>query len=80
MQKLEETVQPSSTTKLPVSVIIPDRNEARNLPRCVSAFWRYCAKAVPANQQLKAKMKNPQTLPARLPFPVKKRIALLLTR
>jgi glycosyltransferase involved in cell wall biosynthesis len=42
MQKLEETVQSSSAlgspTKLPVSVIIPVRNEARNLPRCLASL------------------------------------------
>jgi len=42
MQKLEETVQSSSATgsatKLSVSVIIPVRNEARNLPRCLAAL------------------------------------------
>jgi glycosyltransferase involved in cell wall biosynthesis len=42
MQKLEENLQSSSATgsatKLPVSVIIPVRNEARNLPRCLAAL------------------------------------------
>lgn len=42
MQKLEENLQSSlavgAATKLPVSVIIPVRNEARNLPRCLAAL------------------------------------------
>jgi glycosyltransferase involved in cell wall biosynthesis len=41
MQKLEETSQvrlTESTATLPVSVIIPARNEARNLPRCLQSL------------------------------------------
>jgi len=41
MQKLEEARQvrsTASTARLPVSVIIPARNEARNLPRCLHSL------------------------------------------
>jgi len=41
MQKVQENQQPataSSTAKLPVTVIIPVRNEARNLPGCLDAL------------------------------------------
>jgi hypothetical protein len=41
MQKVEENRQPrtaASTAKLPVTVIIRVRNEARNLPRSVDAL------------------------------------------
>ena len=41
MQKLEESSQlrsTDSTAKLPVSVIVPARNEARNLPRCLQSL------------------------------------------
>jgi glycosyltransferase involved in cell wall biosynthesis len=41
MHKVEESKQPRtavSTAKLPVTVIVPVRNEARNLPRCLDAL------------------------------------------
>ena len=41
MQKLEESSQVravESTARLPVSVIVPARNEARNLPRCLQSL------------------------------------------
>jgi glycosyltransferase involved in cell wall biosynthesis len=41
MYKAEESTQPRtavSTAKLPVTVIVPVRNEARNLPRCLNAL------------------------------------------
>lgn len=41
MEKLEEVRKSASTTaaaKLPVSVIVPVRNEAKNLPRCLQAL------------------------------------------
>jgi glycosyltransferase involved in cell wall biosynthesis len=41
MEKLEEARKPAQGTtaaKLPVSVIIPVRNEAKNLPRCLQAL------------------------------------------
>ena len=41
MQKLEESSQvqsTDSTARLPVSVIVPARNEARNLPRCLQSL------------------------------------------
>jgi glycosyltransferase involved in cell wall biosynthesis len=41
MQKLEESHQVDATSpagKLPVSVIVPVRNEARNLPRCLESL------------------------------------------
>jgi glycosyltransferase involved in cell wall biosynthesis len=41
METLEEVQKPEksiSTIKLPVSVIIPVRNEAKNLPRCLQAL------------------------------------------
>jgi glycosyltransferase involved in cell wall biosynthesis len=41
METLEEVQKPEksiSTVKLPVSVIIPVRNEAKNLPRCLQAL------------------------------------------
>ena len=41
MEKVEEVRKPASpvpTGKLPVSVIIAARNEAKNLPRCLQAL------------------------------------------
>lgn len=41
MQKLQETGQlqaPAQAVSLPVSVIVPVRNEAHNLPRCLNSL------------------------------------------
>jgi glycosyltransferase involved in cell wall biosynthesis len=42
MQEVEQNLQTRATdasaNKLPVSVIIPVRNEARNLPRCLASL------------------------------------------